>query len=165
MSFRVAAAIALSLSLVAPALAEDAPVLSTVSPAEVAALMEGRETGLAQLAEVHLWPSPVTVLAHADALQLAPDQVAAARKIEAEFETEARVVGRAWLAVEVELEEAFRSGRASKGKVHALAMRSGELRAELRSMQLNAHIQMRPYLTRDQLDIYSRLPAGTAVGG
>ena len=44
-------------------------------------------------------------------------------------------------------------------------MRSGELRAELRVLQLSAHMEMRPYLTREQLDIYSRLTAQAAVGG
>ena len=118
MFLRIAAALALSLSVAAPAFAEDAPVLSTISPTEVAALMEGRETDLAQLAEVHMWPSPITVMEHAVELGLAPDQVRAARRIEADMKSAARDVGRAYLAVEVELEEAFRSGRASKGKVN-----------------------------------------------
>lgn len=167
MLFRFAAACAMSLSLALPALAADeAPVLSTVSPEEVVALMEGRETGLADLAEHHLWPSPSIVLKHAVELNLAPDQLAAAKSIEAELERDAKVVGAAWLDVAVDLEEAFRSGRASKGSVQALVMKAGELRAELQALQLIAHIKMRPYLTRDQLDVYGRLPAHNAhVGG
>jgi hypothetical protein len=163
--FSRVAGCALSLALAFPVLAQDAPVLSTVPADDVAALMAGRETGLAQLAEHHLWPSPLTVLEHQVELNLAPDQVRTARQIETEMEAEGREIGRAWLAIEVELEEAFRSGRASKGKVATMVMRSGELRAQLRALQLAAHIQMRPHLTVEQLDIYSRLPARAATGG
>lgn len=166
MFFRAAACV-LSLSFALPALAQQAPKPGAMSAPEAIAVMAGEDAGLARLADVHGWPGPRTVLANAEALNLAPDQVRIAENIEAEFEIEAREIALAWLAVEAELDEAFRSGRASKGKVQALTQQSGALRAELRALQLSAHIEMRPNLTRDQLESYSRLPeiAAARTGG
>lgn len=150
----------LSLTVALPAFAADmAPKLSTIPAAEVAALMAGQDTSLARLADIYSWPGPRLVLAHAAELGLQPDQIAIAQRVQFELEAEAIDVGRAYLAVEVELEEAFRSGRASAGKVEGLARQSGELRA----MQLIAHIKMRPNLTKAQLDAYSLLADATAA--
>ncbi|MFT4793352.1 MAG: hypothetical protein ACI9ZM_001501 [Paracoccaceae bacterium] len=167
MFFRAATACVFSICAALPVLAQGAPQFSAISAAKVAALMEGKDSGLAQVADAHGWPSPDAVVAHAVELNLAPDQILIATKIKSDLERDARDIGRAYLAVEAELEETFRSGRASPGNVQALAKRSGELRAQLRALQLSAHIKMRPNLTRAQLEIFSRLPdvAASRTGG
>lgn len=132
-----------------------APV--TLGAEERAGLLEGRGMGLARAAELNHYPGPKHLLEHADALALTPEQREAAEALMTRVQTEASALGRRIVALETQLDRLFASGAATDAAVAALVRDLGALRADLRLVHLQAHLDLRPHLTDAQVARYDAL--------
>jgi hypothetical protein len=86
-----------------------------------------------------------------------PDQVAAIEAIFTEMQIEAREAGERFIAAELAIEAAFRSGSLTTDTLRALVADAEAARATLRFVHLSRHIETLPLLSEEQISAYSRL--------
>jgi Spy/CpxP family protein refolding chaperone len=168
-STHAAAAVAMALALVpAPAAAQHeahsphagtgSSEVKTLTPDEVAQLLEGEGMGLARPAEMNGYPGPRHVLDLADSLALTPEQAQRTREIFETMNAEAVALGRRIVDGEKALDALFASGgAATEAEVEALVADLAEMAGELRLAHLKAHLAMTELLTEHQRHEYARL--------
>jgi Spy/CpxP family protein refolding chaperone len=147
-----------------PALAAGQPyagqqhrAIKALSKGDVADLLAGRGWGLAKPAELNGYPGPAHVLELRDELGLSPQQIAV---VEAVFETmqqQAATLGREYVEAERALDALFAAGTATPQALARHTDAAGRLHAALRRTHLEAHLQIRPLLTAEQIARYRRL--------
>ncbi len=143
--------------------ADTTRVPASLTPEEMAGLLEGRGMGLARAAERNHYPGPLHVLELADSLGLTAAQRAEAERLRAEMLAEARLLGRQIVAQEQALDALFARGRATPAAVSQQTASLAALQGRLRAAHLNAHVALRGVLTPHQVAEYSRL-RGYATG-
>jgi Spy/CpxP family protein refolding chaperone len=131
------------------------PEIKSLSAAEVQGYLEGREMGLAKVAELNGYPAPAHVLELATQLQLTPHQRAKAEHLKRSMKAAARL-GYWLIEAERRLNLLFAKGEADDEKITTLVRRIGGLEAEIRLVHLRAHIDMRRVLTADQIKKYEQ---------
>jgi Spy/CpxP family protein refolding chaperone len=131
------------------------PEIKSLSAAEVQGYLEGREMGLAKVAELNGYPAPAHVLELATQLQLTPHQRAKAEHLKRSMKAAARL-GYWLIEAERRLNLLFAKGEADDEKITTLVRRIGGLEAEIRLVHLRAHIDMRRVLTADQIQKYEQ---------
>jgi Spy/CpxP family protein refolding chaperone len=131
------------------------PEIKSLSAAEAQGYLEGREMGLAKVAELNGYPAPAHVLELAAQLQLTPHQRAKAEHLNRSIKTAARL-GYWLVEAERRLNLLFVKGEADDGKITSLVRRIGGLEAEIRLVHLRAHLDMRRVLTADQIKKYEQ---------
>lgn len=129
------------------------PEVKSLSAAEVQGYLEGREMGLAKVAELNGYPAPARVLELATQLQLTPHQRSKTEHLNRSTKTAARL-GYWLVEAERRLNVLFDKGEADDEKITSLVRRIGGLEAEIRLVHLRAHIDMRRVLTADQIKKY-----------
>ena len=140
--------------------------IKSLSRDDVRQLLSGSGWGFAKPAELSGYPGPRHILDAADELNLTPGQRS---KIEEAFQAmnaAARATGAKFVTAERALSVAFELGNITKPKLDQLIRESGRLRAELRSIHLKAHLDIRPLLNQHQVMLYSQMRgyAGTSDG-
>ncbi len=140
--------------------------IKALSPEEVRDLLEGRGASLALAAELNHYPGPKHVIELADELGLKPEQLHAARELEAGVLRDAKALGERIVGKERELDREFRSGRIAPERLRELTGEIGELEGELRVVHLGAHLEMGEVLTPEQVVRYDELRGyGSGVHG
>jgi Spy/CpxP family protein refolding chaperone len=129
--------------------------IKSLSGAEVQGYLQGREMGLAKVAELNGYPAPVHVLELATELQLTPHQRTKAEHLNRSMKTAARL-GYWLVEAERRLNILFAKSEADDEKITSLVRRIGGLEAEIRLVHLRAHIDMRRVLTADQIKKYEQ---------
>lgn len=140
-----------------PYAGQQARRVSSLSAGDIAALEKGEGWGLAKPAELNGYPGPAHVLEFADQLDLDGEQK---QGIQAAFEamqTEAVELGKALVAAETALDEAFRSGKITRDVLDDRLKAAGEIRSALRAVHLNAHLRITPLLSDGQIQKYAAL--------
>lgn len=135
---------------------------SALTPEEIAALRQGQGMGFSLAAELNGWPGPGRVLESAAALQLTAEQKARLAAIHDEVRKKAIAAGRAYIAAEERLADAFRSGAAQPVTLARLVRQAEEARADLRLVHLAAHLETAGVLTTEQRRRYQELSGGAA---
>ncbi|MEL6436081.1 MAG: Spy/CpxP family protein refolding chaperone [Pseudomonadota bacterium] len=131
--------------------------ISSLSPSDIDALVNGDGWGLAKPAELNGFPGPAHVLELADKLSLEDEQ---RTKIETSFATmnaQAKQLGTALVEAEAALDEAFRSRSIDKETLEQRLAVAEELRSALRGVHLAAHLEVTPLLTDEQIIAYTTL--------
>ena len=131
--------------------------IKALSQEEVEAYLEGKGMGYAKAAELNHYPGPLHVLEMADQLGLSHDQIAKTRDIFDTMKKQAMVLGRQLVDQEHALDQAFASGSLEPESLVALVGQIGKLEAEIRFVHLNAHLQQKSVLTRQQVMQYDKL--------
>jgi hypothetical protein len=131
--------------------------VKALSPDEIAALESGQGMGFALAAELNGYPGPRHVLELQDELELTAVQEAATRRIFEAMQADAREQGAELIALESELDLAFRSGTVDARIMDDLLVRIGHVRARLRGTHLRAHLELMEHLTEHQVHRYSEL--------
>ncbi|MGF1476753.1 MAG: periplasmic heavy metal sensor [Geminicoccaceae bacterium] len=119
-------------------------------------LRNGAGLGYAKPAELNGWPGPLHALELADELGLSDRQRQALSALRQSMLAKARPLGNALIDAELQLDELFRSGEPSPGKIAAATARSATLEGELRAVHLRAHLEAKPLLNHHQLRRYQQ---------
>ena len=129
-------------------------VQSQTIPADKESLEKSEGAGMASYADINGYPGPKHVLEMQETLKLTDDQIKDISAIIDEMSENARATGEMIIAKERELESSFRLGKAGESYTKQLATEIGSLRGALRSVHLNAHIQAKSVLTKEQIATY-----------
>lgn len=121
------------------------------------ALREGRGMGMARAAETNGYPGPMHVLELAEELELSDEQVARTTKIRNRVRKRAPEMGQRIIDAEQRLEAMFAEQRATPDGMKALLTKIAELRASLRGLHLNAHLEQAKVLSDEQIEQYMEL--------
>lgn len=136
---------------------QQARSIKALDDAEIDTLLNGRGMGLARAAELNHYPGPKHVLAHADELQLTPDQRLRTQQAFDRMHEDAVALGKKLVDAERELDALFAGGHADQAKLNELVARVATLQGEVRLAHLSAHLAMRDILTPQQIAAYDRL--------
>jgi Spy/CpxP family protein refolding chaperone len=141
--------------------ADSASATTSLSPVDVAGLLEGRGMGLARPAEMNSYPGPMHVLELADDLDLTAEQRAETERLMHEVKAEARTLGAQIVERERHLDRLFADGEATPQAVDRITAHIAEASGRLRAAHLRAHVAMRDVLTPQQISTYDRLRGHT----
>jgi Spy/CpxP family protein refolding chaperone len=133
-----------------------------LSAQEVNDLLNGHGAGYARMAELNSYPGPAHILEIKEQLNLSVEQT---QKIEAAFQTmnaEAKRIGRDIVEREQELSASFASGTITPAKLQTQTELLAALYAELRATHLEAHLEITPMLSPQQITAYNTLRGYTS---
>jgi Spy/CpxP family protein refolding chaperone len=136
--------------------------IKALSAAEQSALLDGQGMGFAKAAELNGYPGPRHVLDLAQALELTPSQQVATQELFERMRADARRTGTELVAAENALDSLYATRVATSASVNAQLAKIEGLRARLRGIHLNAHLEQAALLTSQQADLYSKLRGYTA---
>ena len=128
-------------------------------------LQQGRGMGMARAAETNGYPGPKHVLEHSEALELTDDQLERSREIMTRVKTRAPELGNQVVDAEKRLEAMFTEGSVDAAKMDSVLTEIAELRAQLRSLHLTAHLDQAAVLNETQLDKYKELRSAAQSDG
>ena len=131
--------------------------IKSLSGDDVAELRRGGGWGFAKIAELNGVPGPLHLLELKDRIGLTAEQIARVQAVYESMRAKAQALGRKFIAVEQELDDAFRTGTISTSSLKDLLARSAGLRRQLREAHLLAHLETRPLLSRAQIEKYNQL--------
>jgi Spy/CpxP family protein refolding chaperone len=124
---------------------------------EVDDLLAGRGMGFARMAELNSYPGPRHLLDLQAQLALTPAQVT---QIDAAFQAmqrDAQALGREIVLQEQALSDAFATGTIDSATLETQVSLLGEIYAQLRNIHLQAHLNVTPLLTDEQIARYNEL--------
>ena len=131
--------------------------IKALSEERIQALLNGAGAGYALSAELNSYPGPLHTLELALELSLTDEQEEKTQELYSEMKEEAQKIGEQIVNLELELEIAFRSNTITKDDVDNMTNKISILDGKLRSVHLNAHIDMIDILTNEQIKLYDEL--------
>lgn len=140
-----------------PYVGQEQRSIKALSAEDLDAYLEGKGHGYAKAAELNHYPGPLHVLDLAEQLGLSEQQVAATEEIYSAMKQRAKALGRALVDKERELDLAFASDSVNSESLAALVGEIGSIEAEIRFAHLNAHLEQKSVMTRDQVMQYDKL--------
>lgn len=141
----------------APYAGQDQRVIKALSADEIESYLNGKGAGLAKAAELNHYPGPAHVLELADQLELSTQQRTRTEAIFKAMQADAIRWGQALVDKEQELDRRFASAAITPEELRVLLEQIGKLQAEVRRAHLQAHLQQRGILNREQVAKYDRL--------
>lgn len=136
---------------------EESREIKALSAQEQRAWAEGQGVGLAKAAELNGYPGPMHVLEHAQQLALSTSQQEEARVLMDGHKRHVRALGAELVETERQLDQLFRSQRATAAAVTALTHQIGSLQARIRASHLITHLEQAAMLRPEQIVAYDRL--------
>ena len=131
--------------------------VASFSDAEVAAMLDGRGMGFALSAEINGYPGPAHILELADQLGLTTVQREVIRQRFEFMQVRAREAATRYVAAEKALDQAFRENVMDLVAIKRLTVEADNMRSETRFAHLQAHVEARRILAKDQLERYATL--------
>ena len=131
--------------------------IKALSDKEVQDLLAGRGMGLAKSAELNRYPGPAHVLELSDRLDLSAEQKARTKAVFDAMEAQARVLGKALVEREAELDRLFASRQVTRAALESSLAEISKLQGELRRVHLEAHLAQTDILTQGQVASYVEL--------
>ena len=157
----VAASIATAAS---PYAGQEHADIKALTTAEQSALLDGQGMGFAKAAELNGYPGPKHVLELSEQLGLSQAQREATQALFERMRLAAQASGAELIAEERALDALYASRTATTGLVNAQLTRIEGLRARLRGIHLNAHLEQAALMSRHQVALYARLRGHGASG-
>ena len=160
----------LTIGLLATAALAESPYVGQVNAPikaltaeEQAALLDGQGAGFARAAALNGYPGPKHVLELSEQLGLSESQRHATQALFARMRAGARAAGAALVEAERALDALYASKTATRESVDAQLGRIEALRARLRGLHLDAHLEQAALLTRHQIAMYAEARGYGAV--
>ncbi len=141
----------------APYAGEQARAIKSLSTKQIRALRAGAGMGLAKAAELNHYPGPKHVLELADELLLDAAQVDATRELIESVRRTASELGEAIISAESRLDHLFATGSVDAATLRSSLLTIGELRARLRYVHLEAHLEQAALMSPEQIARYDEL--------
>jgi len=148
-----------------PYAGQEARAMKALSAEEIQALLSGQGMGLAKAAELNHYPGPWHVLDLATQLQLSETQRAETQQIYDRMHQEAVRLGALIVDTERELDHLFATKAVDSDTLQDLTKQIAQLHGDLRLVHLQAHVEMKRVLSREQIDTYDALRGYTANAG
>jgi hypothetical protein len=148
-----------------PYVGQEKSDIKTLSAEEIQALLSGQGMGLAKAAELNHYPGPRHVLDLAAQLQLSETQRVETQKIYDRMHQEAVRLGALVVDKEKELEHLFATQAVHSDTLQSLTKQIAQLQGDLRLVHLQAHVEMKRVLSREQIDTYDALRGYAASVG
>lgn len=145
-----------------PYAGQEQRAIKALSPEEIDSYLSGKGAGLAKAAELNHYPGPAHVLELAEKLQLNPQQKARTEAVFKVMQAEAIRGGKALVEKEQELDRRFAVAAMTPESLGLLLEQIGKLQADVRRAHLQAHLDQRAILTKDQIAKYDALRGYTA---
>jgi hypothetical protein len=139
--------------------------MKTLADEERQALLNGQGMGRAKAAELHHYPGPQHVLDLAAQLRLSAEQRAETQQIYDRMHQEAVRLGTLIVDKEQELDQRFATQAVHADMLRRLTRQIAQLRGDLRLVHLQAHVEMKQLLSRQQVDRYDALRGYTNPTG
>ncbi|MEM9006401.1 MAG: hypothetical protein AAGE59_23100 [Cyanobacteria bacterium P01_F01_bin.86] len=133
-----------------------------LSTQEVDDLLNGRGAGYARTAELNSYPGPSHVLELQEQLELSGEQIQKIETVFQKMDTEAKNIGQKIVEHEQELSISFANGIITPTELRAQTETLSELYGELRATHLEAHLQVTPMLSLEQITAYNTLRGYTS---
>jgi Spy/CpxP family protein refolding chaperone len=140
-----------------PYAGEDQRAIKGLSDEETQALLNGQGMGLAKAAELNHYPGPKHALELATELQLSEAQRTEAQRIYDRMHQEAVRLGTRIIDRERELNQLFATQAVDSDSLQNLTKQIAQLQGDLRLAHLQAHVEMKRVLSREQIDKYDAL--------
>lgn len=140
-----------------PYAGEETRSIKSLSVKEIRSLRAGAGMGFAKLAELNHYPGPKHVLAIADQLELSMAQRESTESLYNEMRQAAIKVGEQLIEAERRLDIMFRDASINEDLLENALLEIGELRARLRFVHLETHLQQRRILTGEQVEKYDAI--------
>ena len=134
----------------------DSPVRG-LSSEEVDNLLNGRGAGYARMAELNGYPGLRHVLDLSSELNLSAQQTEEIEVAFEQMESRAKSLGQTIVHKEQKLSEAFASGKITNDELEKATNELAQLYGELRKTHLQAHLNINPLLSAEQIQKYDRL--------
>ena len=134
----------------------DSPVRG-LSSEEVDNLLNGNGAGYARMAELNGYPGLRHVLDLSSQLNLSAQQE---KEIQVAFnlmQSQAQNIGKTIVSKEQELGESFASGKITNVELEKRTEELAKLYGELRKIHLQAHLQINPLLSAEQIQKYNQI--------
>jgi Spy/CpxP family protein refolding chaperone len=148
-----------------PYASQETRAIKTLSDEEMQALLSGQGMGLAKAAELNHYPGPRHVLDLVTPLQLSKAQSAETQKIYDRMHQEAVRLGALIVDNERELNRLFATEAVDSENLQNVAKQIAQLQGDLRLVHLQAHVEMKQLLSREQIDKYDELRGYTTRSG
>ncbi|MEG3618745.1 hypothetical protein V5T82_09785 [Magnetovibrio sp. PR-2] len=157
------------LAAAVPTLASNQPysgqqhrTIKSMSAAEVEGHLKGYGLGYAKTAELNHYPGPAHLRELTKELGLSKDVTQQILAIEEQMLADAKKLGRHIVDLERKLDMMFVHAQPSPELVSKLTKEIGTLQGELRAIHLNAHLDVRPLLSKDIVERYDALRGYTS---
>ena len=134
----------------------DSPVRG-LSPQEVDDLLNGRGAGYARTAELNNYPGPRHVLDMRQELNLSAEQVAQIETTFRQMQMEAQQLGQDIVEREARFSKSFAAQTMTEAELQAQTADLAQLYGQLRATHLQAHLQITPLLSAQQIMHYNEL--------
>ena len=134
----------------------DSPVRG-LSSLEVDNLLNGRGSGYARMAELNGYPGLRHVLDLSSQLNLSSQQETEIQAAFEQMQSQAKSLGKTIVSKEQELGESFASGKITNIELEKQTRELAKLYGELRKTHLQAHLQINPILSTEQIKKYNQL--------
>jgi Spy/CpxP family protein refolding chaperone len=134
----------------------DSPIRG-LSAQEIDDLINGRGAGYARTAELNSYPGPRHILDLQQELSLSPNQVQQIEAVFKQMQADAQRIGHKIVEQEQQLSAAFASGEISNTDMQAQTEELGNLYSQVRATHLQAHLQIKPLLSPQQITNYNKL--------
>ncbi len=131
--------------------------IKALSSRDITALKRGNGWGFAKAAELNGLPGPLHLLQMKAQIALTPNQIERITKIYDQMKTEAIALGTTFVELERALDRALRRGPITQAALRAHVRGIADVRAQLRTVHLSAHLKVHPLLTVEQIAAYNRL--------
>jgi Spy/CpxP family protein refolding chaperone len=148
-----------------PYAGQEKHAIKSLSEEDIQALRSGQGMGLARAGELNHYPGPRHVLDLAAQLQLSETQRAETQKIYDRMHHEAVRLGALIVDKEQELDHLFATETVDSQNLQSVAKQIAQLHGELRLVHLQAHVEMKRLLSREQIDAYDALRGYAPAAG
>ena len=128
-----------------------------LSAQEIDDLLNGRGAGYARTAELNSYPGPRHVLDLKQELSLSPSQAAAIDVVFKDMHSEAQRIGKLIVDQEAALSRAFAAEAIAPETLDQRTQDLAALYGELRTTHLEAHLDITPLLSAEQIERYDQL--------
>ena len=136
---------------------QESRVIKSLSEQEIESLSSGDGMGFAMAAELNHYPGPRHVLMLSGELRLTASQQFRTQALYDDMRGDAVLLGRELLHAEEELDQLFSGETVIAESLEKTLQNIGHLRAKLRFVHLEAHLQQREILNSYQRDSYDQL--------
>jgi len=140
-----------------PYAGEEGRAIKSLSDDDIAELRRGGGWGLAKAAELNGIPGPAHLLELKDEIPLDADQVTALETLFQTMQTEAIAEGERLIALETELEAAFRDRTVAEDSLRTMLDAIAASRSRLRFIHLRTHLETPELLRPEQIERYGQL--------
>lgn len=131
--------------------------IKALSDSDIADLLSGKGMGYAKVAELNGYPGPAHVLDLADKLDLSSAERRESQAIFDRMEASAKRLGADLVNAERALDEKFEKASIDEASLSDLVAEIGRIQSQLRTVHLNAHLELRRVLSERQVAEYMML--------